>query len=236
MPLVFLRGFVFFAKCQRSRLAGVIASVLLAIASAFFLSPECANAGGTIFINANAEGVIEISDVQETHEFSVLLSSVDLQVQRVDVLVPHGGRGKVAGHTFLAQGVKRFQAEVEEASRQAKVDARLLHAVMAVESGFNPSAVSRAGAIGLMQLMPATARRFGVRDSRDPAQNIIGGARYLGYLLDFFKNDMVLALAAYNAGEGAVLSAGRKIPAFRETIDYVPRVLEVYRRLESLLI
>lgn len=196
----------------------------------------CATAGGTIFFHTSADGSIEISDAQETGDFHVLLSSADLQAVPVDVLVPRSGRGKVAGQTFLRQGVERFRAEVAEASRQAGVDARLVHAVMAVESGFNPNAVSSAGAVGLMQLMPGTARRFGVRDSRDPAQNITGGARYLSYLLEYFKNDMALALAAYNAGEGAVLGAGRKIPAFRETIAYVPRVLEVYRRLEAIRI
>lgn len=228
--LMFSRGISLSDECRVPELAGLSTRLLITSMLVFFVSS--ANAGGTIFFHANADGAIEISDVQETKEFSVLLSSADLQVRPVDVLVPHSGRGKVAGHTFLVQGVERYRAEVEEASRQARVDARLLHAVMAVESGFNPLAVSRAGAVGLMQLMPATARRFGVRDSRDPAQNIIGGARYLGYLLDFFKNDLALALAAYNAGEGAVLNAGRKIPAFRETIAYVPRVLEVYRRLE----
>jgi soluble lytic murein transglycosylase-like protein len=195
-----------------------------------------ATAGGTVFIHAQADGAIEISDAQETTDFRVLISSADLQAAPVDVLIPRSGRGKIAGQTFLAQGVERFRAEVAEASRQSRVDARLIHAVIAAESGFNPHAVSRAGAIGLMQLMPGTARRFGVRDSRDPAQNLMGGARYLSYLLDFFQNDIALALAAYNAGEGAVLGAGRKIPAFSETLAYVPRVLEIYRRLESLRI
>ena len=231
---MFSRRLAVAAGCWRPKLAGVGARLVVAVG--LFFSTQWAMAGNTIFIHASADGAIEISDAQETVDFRVLLSAADLQSVPVDVLVPRSGRVKGSGQLFLAQGVERFRAEVAEASRQARVDARLVHAVMAVESGFNPNAVSRAGAIGLMQLMPGTARRFGVRDSRDPAQNIIGGARYLSYLLDFFKNDMTLALAAYNAGEGAVLGAGRKIPAFRETIAYVPKVLEIYRRLESVRI
>jgi soluble lytic murein transglycosylase-like protein len=99
-----------------------------------------------------------------------------------------------------------------------------------VESGYDPHAVSRAGAVGLMQLMPDTARRYGVRNLRDPAQNVQAGARYLRDLMGKFDNDLTLALAAYNAGEEAVAQYGNRIPPFRETLNYVPKVLDVYRR------
>jgi soluble lytic murein transglycosylase-like protein len=89
--------------------------------------------------------------------------------------------------------------------------------------------VSRKGALGLMQLMPATARRLGVRDPFDPAQNIQAGARYLRELLTQFRGDLALALAAYNAGEAAVMRAGYRVPPYAETLAYVPRVLRLAR-------
>jgi soluble lytic murein transglycosylase-like protein len=105
--------------------------------------------------------------------------------------------------------------------------------VIAVESGFNSRALSKAGAVGLMQLMPATALRFGVSDPYDPLQNVRAGAQYLRFLIDRFGNDLSLALAAYNAGEQAVDRNGGQIPPYSETQAYVPRVLKIYRMLEA---
>lgn len=113
------------------------------------------------------------------------------------------------------------------------VDSALLHAVISVESKYNPKAVSRRGAIGMMQLMPRTARHYGVTNLYDPAQNIRCGARYLRDLLDLFDGDVKLALAAYNAGETAVMRYGNRIPPFRETSEYVPRVLDIYRKYQT---
>lgn len=118
---------------------------------------------------------------------------------------------------------------IEEAARAASLPPRLLAAVVAVESNFDPRAVSPKGALGLMQLMPETAARFGVADPFDPRQNLAGGAAYLAWLLRKFDGDLTLALAAYNAGEGAVIKAGYRIPPYEETRAYVPRVL---RRLQ----
>ncbi|MCW5968226.1 MAG: lytic transglycosylase domain-containing protein [Blastocatellales bacterium] len=109
------------------------------------------------------------------------------------------------------------------------VDPMLIYYVMREESGFNRRAVSRAGARGLMQLMPDTARRFGVRDIHDPAQNIEAGTKYLKTLLGLFDGDVKLALAAYNAGEGTVLRYGRRIPPYAETRNYVRRILASYQ-------
>ena len=108
-----------------------------------------------------------------------------------------------------------------------------MHAVVRAESAYNPNAVSRAGAVGLMQLMPATAAHYGVTNRRDPTQNLMGGTRYLAYLLKLFDNDLTLALAAYNAGEGAVQRYGNKIPPYRETQNYVRKVLAFYRQARA---
>lgn len=113
-------------------------------------------------------------------------------------------------------------------ARRYGLSPSLLHAVIRAESAYNPTAVSRAGAQGLMQLMPGTAARYGVRDSFDPAENIRGGSAYLRDLLDMFDQDVKLALAGYNAGEGAVIKHGRQIPPYAETQDYVRKVLRFY--------
>jgi soluble lytic murein transglycosylase-like protein len=113
---------------------------------------------------------------------------------------------------------------VEAAAKRYDVDPLLVHSVIQVESSYNPYAVSAKGAQGLMQLMPATARRFGVRNSFDVKENIEGGVRYLKYLDSLFPNDRRLTLAAYNAGEGAVWKYGNKVPPYRETEQYVQRV------------
>lgn len=119
---------------------------------------------------------------------------------------------------------------IDEAARRAAVNPALLRAVIAVESAFDPQAVSRKGAQGLMQLRPATARRYGVRRPFDPGDNLRGGASYIRDLLKRYGNDLELALAAYNAGEDAVDRHGRAIPPFPETRAYVPAVLRFYRR------
>jgi soluble lytic murein transglycosylase-like protein len=129
-----------------------------------------------------------------------------------------------------------YGAVVSDAAARYGLEPALLHAVISVESGYNARAVSRRGAAGLMQLMPQTAKRFGVADVFDPADNVRGGALYLAELLRLFDNDLRLVLAAYNAGEAAVLKYGKRIPPYRETAAYVPRVLEFYRKFQPELI
>jgi soluble lytic murein transglycosylase-like protein len=123
-----------------------------------------------------------------------------------------------------------FSDLIDEAARHAEVSPALLRAVIAVESAFDPRAVSPKGAQGLMQLLPATARRYGVHTPFDPRDNLRGGANYIRDLLKHYGNDLELALAAYNAGEDAVDRHGRTIPPFPETQAYVPAVLRFYRR------
>ncbi|MDB5777407.1 MAG: hypothetical protein JWP38_3540 [Herbaspirillum sp.] len=122
-----------------------------------------------------------------------------------------------------------LKALVDDAAKQHGLDPLLLHAVIRAESGYNRRALSPKGAGGLMQLMPATARRFGVKDLFDPGQNLKAGARYLSWLLKLFNGDLELALAGYNAGEQAVIRAGYRIPPYNETLNYVPKVLNYYR-------
>ena len=127
----------------------------------------------------------------------------------------------------------RYDPLVEDVAADVHLDAELLRAVIAVESGFNPAAVSRKGARGLMQLMPSTAKTYGASDVHDPTQNVRAGARYLRDLLNRYEDDLTLALAAYNAGEKAVERFGRHMPPFHETRAYVSRVMQIHRALHE---
>ncbi len=123
---------------------------------------------------------------------------------------------------------KAYDEYIKEAASVFNLPEYLIRAVMAVESSYNPYAVSPKGAEGLMQLMPSTAKDMEVKDSFDPKANIMGGARYLRFLANMFNGDLVLILAAYNAGHAAVKKYGNKIPPFQETIDYVKKVSRLY--------
>jgi soluble lytic murein transglycosylase-like protein len=123
---------------------------------------------------------------------------------------------------------KRFTGHVEKIARIYKLDPGLIDAVISVESAYDPEAVSNKGALGLMQLMPDTAKRFDVSDPLDPVANMHGGARYLRWLMDRFDSDLDLVLAAYNAGEGALEEHGNRIPPYEETRTYVARVRNLY--------
>lgn len=120
---------------------------------------------------------------------------------------------------------------VRAVAQATNVQAELIHAVISVESNYQPAARSPAGAVGLMQLMPETAKRYNVRNRVDPQQSIDGGARYLRDLMFLFQNNLNLVLAAYNAGENAVARHGNRIPPYSETRAYVPKVIARYQKL-----
>jgi soluble lytic murein transglycosylase-like protein len=142
-------------------------------------------------------------------------------------------RGGDAEGPAAARQLPAFDAIVSGAAQRHALPSSLLHAVISAESRYAPQAVSPKGAMGLMQLMPATARALGIARPFDPAQNIEGGARYLRHLLDEFAGDLSLALAAYNAGPAAVHRHGRRVPPYAETRAYVPRVLAHMARLDA---
>jgi soluble lytic murein transglycosylase-like protein len=134
------------------------------------------------------------------------------------------------GVDWLARSAK-YDATIDAAAKFNTLQPALVRAVIVVESGFNPRALSKKGAVGLMQLNPSTAKRYGVKDIYDPEQNIRAGAHYLKDLLARFGSNLELALAAYNAGEDAVERYHRHVPPYPETMSYVPNVMRVYQRL-----
>jgi len=146
-----------------------------------------------------------------------------------------GWKEKKYRGTNLAKSQEKYGEMIKVAANKNKLPIALVHAVITAESAYNPKAISKAGAVGMMQLMPATAERFGVKDSKDAEANIAGGTQYLRVLLEMFDNDTKLALAAYNAGEGAVMKYGNKIPPYKETQHYVTKVLSYYKKYSTTL-
>ncbi|MCB6185205.1 lytic transglycosylase domain-containing protein [Leeia sp. TBRC 13508] len=120
---------------------------------------------------------------------------------------------------------KQFAKIVQKVAKETKISPSLLDAIITAESGYQPNAVSPRGALGMMQLMPVTAARYGVTDPLNAEQNIRGGAKYMRDLLKMFNQNLELAVAAYNAGEGSVIRAGYAVPKFKETQNYVPKVI-----------
>lgn len=186
------------------------------------LSFACAAAAASadIYAFVDDSGVTHLSNVPVDPRFQMLLASPRERTRSGDAF----------DAVFLA-AAGRFDPFIDSAATDLAVAPELLRAVIVVESGFNARAISHAGAAGLMQLMPGTARRYGVRDRFDPEQNIRAGARHLKWLIERYDNDIKLALAAYNAGEDAVDRCGRCIPRFRETQAYVPKVWRIYQSL-----
>jgi soluble lytic murein transglycosylase-like protein len=177
-----------------------------------------------IFAFTDSNGVTHFSNVPSDSRFKLMIAASPDPAAAV-------APGKKVD--WLARSAKYDQA-IAGAAKANTIQAALVRAVIVVESGFNPHAVSKRGAVGLMQLLPATARRYGVKDINDPEQNIRAGTHYLSDLLTRFDSNLELALAAYNAGEEAVERYGRHIPPYAETLAYVPSVMRVYERLMGL--
>jgi soluble lytic murein transglycosylase-like protein len=192
--------------------------VALFIATLFAASAASANA--KIYTYLDAQGQRHYTDVPDNNRYRLLVLSPQDRT----------ASGDRYDLRLLARA-PQYDSIIEQAAVSAAVEPNLLRAVIVVESGFNSHAVSKRGAVGLMQLMPATASRFGVSNPYDARQNVHAGARYLKFLIDRFGHDIRLALAAYNAGEDAVARNGGQIPPFSETMAYVPRVLKIYRML-----
>ena len=185
-------------------------------------------AGPKKFFNSfslNINGVNQSNPVDKKTTQDDIITSLKKSLGSDDLLLLPRTKGVAAKLKH-----RPYAAIITEKSKKYGVRAELVHAVIQAESAYNPRAVSHAGAVGLMQLMPATAKRFGVSDSKNPRQNIDGGVRYLRFLLDYFNNNLKLAVAGYNAGENAVIKHGRKIPPYKETRRYVAKVMKYMRR------
>ena len=192
---------------------------LLHCAVALFLVGAGGTARADIYSFVDSAGVTHFTNVPVDGRYRLLLAT------------PPAER-KARPENWLAKS-SEFDRLIERAARSHAVRPELVRAVILVESAFNPRAVSSRGAVGLMQLLPATARRYGVADAFDPEQNITAGVHYLRDLLTRYGNNLELTLAAYNAGEDAVERYGHNIPPFAETRHYVPTVLRIYRSLLS---
>jgi len=195
-------------------------SVKYAMAAIAVCAAAICTASPPIYRYVDADGVAHFTDKPDSGRYQLF------------TLTPkgltHSGDRYDPG---LLRRAAQYDAIIDAEAQSAGVEPNLLRAVIVVESGFNPRAVSKRGAVGLMQLMPETATRFGVSNRYDPRQNVHGGARYLGFLINRFRQNVRLALAAFNAGEEAVDRNSGQIPPFVETLEYVPKVLKIYQAL-----
>lgn len=187
----------------RGRAWAVLTSLILL----FLVQGTQAHAG--IYKYVDEQGIIHFSNVPTNPQYALYIKE-DGDIE------------------FLRPGKDQFDHLIEEASDQYGIDFALIKAIIRAESDFDPRAVSRAGAMGLMQLMPETADNLSVIDVFDPRENIDGGARHFRRLLDAFQNDLTLSLAAYNAGKNAVLQF-KSVPPYDETQRYVKKVLRFYQ-------
>ena len=197
----------------------------------FFLLVSAISAGiahADIYRYVDADGTVHYTNVPHDSRYRVYLKEKKKPDPVAETLASE------IRH-YDAKERARYAKHILDAARINKLEPALIHAVISAESGYNPFARSRKGAAGLMQLMPATAKRYGVTNRLDPAQNIRGGSRYLRDLVRMFNNDLHLAVAAYNAGENAVVKHGNRIPPYSETMTYVPRVMSYYRKYRTSL-
>ena len=174
-----------------------------------------------IYAFTDEHGTTHFSNVPADTRFTLLIAAP---------ADPQAATAAAHAVDWLARSAK-YDVTIDAAAKFNTLQPALVRAVIVVESGFNPRALSKKGAVGLMQLNPSTAKRYGVKDIYDPEQNIRAGAHYLKDLLARFGSNLELALAAYNAGEDAVERYHRHVPPYTETMSYVPNVMRVYQRL-----
>jgi len=177
-----------------------------------------------IYKYRDADGSLYITDKKMNASYKLL-----------SIFRPHLNQQSNTQHSLAAykRNQRDYLPDIHRAAKVYRIDPSLLHAIVDIESAFNPNALSKTGAVGLMQLMPNTAKELGVHNSWNPQQNIKGGARFFRQLLDTFKQNITLSLAAYNAGAGAVKRAGYNIPPYPETQRYVKKVIKRYAELKT---
>jgi soluble lytic murein transglycosylase-like protein len=185
-------------------------TVIAVLAAFIIMAANVAHAD--IYKYVDKEGVLHLTNVPSDHNAKYVMIMKEK---------------RILFHANI--DVNKYDDIITKAADKFKLDSALIKAVIKAESNFNHRAVSPVGAQGLMQLMPKTASSLNVEDSFHPGKNIEGGARYLRYLLNNYKGDLTLALAAYNAGERAVAKYNYNVPPYRETQNYVKRVLSFYR-------
>ena len=216
-----------------SRRPFTVTKIYASLACAFALSGYVAPCAADIWGYVDDKGVAHLSDHQVDARYFLFKKEAPrpkAEVFDYSALEKIRDVGAGAGNSAMRA---QFAPLIAQVALEYGLDVALMHAIITVESGYNPQAKSPAGAIGLMQLMPGTAARYGVRNIWDPLENLHGGARYLRFLMAMFPNKLDLVLAAYNAGEGAVQQAGMKIPPYAETIAYVPSVIRHYARYRA---
>lgn len=184
---------------------------------------------------AQSNGSVVLSNFQSQDAPQLLLARRDSGGVEVGVGIAEPVKAKL-GYSVLNLPARAdpFRGVIENVAQTVDIAPQLIHAVISAESNYNARAVSPKGAVGLMQLMPATASRFGVKDPFVIQDNVLGGASYLKWLMGYFKGNIELVLAAYNAGENAVVRAGHKVPNYPETQAYVRRIMADLRSTNSL--
>lgn len=213
------------SDARRPSVQRTLARALLALLLAALQPPVSAATVGTVYVSY-AEGSPRYASQRLDGSYRLFIRGKTRAQARSQPLAKAAGQSR-------QEGQRQLTPMIEHYARVHQVMPALVAAVVAVESGFDASAVSAKGAAGAMQLMPATAARYGVTNAADPAQNIDAGVRHLKDLLRQHRGNVALALAAYNAGQGAVARNGDRIPPYRETMLYVPAVLAAAARRDK---